>query len=74
VTDRERAVDYIAIFINAGACWEFYAPLDAVKTATGIRLGSVEICPDPDQPGVWLLKDGERTTRYRKAEPAEVTS
>jgi hypothetical protein len=72
VTDRERAIDYIAIFINADACWEFYAPLDATKTARGIRLGTVEIEPDPDKPGVWLLKDGDQITRYRKAEPTEV--
>ncbi len=72
MTDRERAIDYIAIFVGAGDRWRFFAPLDADATETGIRLGSVEIEPDPDEPGVWLLKDGDKVTRYRKAEPTEV--
>lgn len=72
MTDRERAKDYIAIFVGVGDRWEFFAPLDADRTATGIRFGSVEIEPDPTEPGVWLLKDGDEVTRYRKAEPTEV--
>lgn len=72
MTDRERAIDYIAIFVKAGACWEFYAPLDAERTATGLRFGSVEIEPDRSEPGVWLLKDDGKVTRYRKAKPTEV--
>lgn len=72
MTDRERAIDYIAIFVGLGDRWESCAPLDADRTATGVKFGTVEICPDPDEPGVWLLKDGDDVTRYRKAKPTEV--
>ena len=73
VTDRERAKQYIAIFIGAGDRWEFYIPVDADRTPTGIRLGTVEIGPDPDELGAWFLNDGETVKRYRKApEPTEV--
>lgn len=73
MTDRERAKNYIAIFIGAGDRWEFYIPVDADRTPDGIRLGTVEIGPDPDEHGAWLLRDGARITRYRKkSEPAEV--
>lgn len=72
MTDRERAKGYIAIFITVGDRWEFYIPVDADRTPTGIRLGTVEIEPDPNEPGEWLLKDGDKVTRYRKADPAEV--
>lgn len=72
MTDRERAKNYIAIFVGAGDRWRFFAPLDADATPTGIRLGTVEIEPNPDEPGVWLLKDGDQVTRYRKAKPIEV--
>lgn len=71
MTDRERAINYIAIFVGVGDRWEFFAPLDADRTATGIQFGAIEICPDPNQPGVWLLKDGDEVTRYRKAKPTE---
>ena len=72
MTDRERALDYIALFVGLGDNWEYNAPLDAPRTATGVRFGAIEICPDPNQAGVWLLKDGDKTTRYRKAKPTEV--
>lgn len=73
MTDRQRAKDYIAIFIGAGDRWEFYIPVDADRTPDGIRLGTVEIGPDPDESDAWFLKDGNQITRYRKKiEPVEV--
>ncbi len=68
MTDLDRAVQYIRIFVNVGADWQRYAPLDAdLVTDTSVRLGSVEFGPEPD--GTWWLKDLSTglERRYRKA-------
>lgn len=68
MTDVERAKQYIGIFLNAGdRGWEYYAPVDGVRTPRGIRIGTVEVWPHPDQPGVWRLDDGHDVRSYRAA-------
>lgn len=64
MTDRERAENYLAIFIKAGECWPFYVPVDGELTGKGVRIGSVELGPKPGEPGVWWLKDGDGPARY----------
>jgi hypothetical protein len=67
MTDRERAVQYIGIFIGLGDDWEYCAPVDGERTPDGLRLGSVEIGPDENRPGVWWLDDGTTRRHYQKA-------
>lgn len=67
MTDVERAKQYIAIFLNAGDRWEFYIPVDGRRTPRGVRIGTVEVWPHPDQPGVWRLDDGRDVHSYRTA-------
>ncbi|MGB3443838.1 MAG: hypothetical protein WBA97_34305 [Actinophytocola sp.] len=65
MTDRERAEQYLAIFIGLGEHWRTCAPVDGELTEQGIRIGDIELWPDVD--GTWLMQDGDRTTRYRQA-------
>lgn len=67
MTDRERALDYLAVFIKAGECWHFYVPVDGELTPAGVRIGSVELGPKPGEPGVWFLKDGDEPAKYYRA-------
>ncbi|GAB2964180.1 hypothetical protein [Saccharothrix stipae] len=68
--DRDRALNYIAIFIGLGDDWPSCAPVDGVRTERGIRIGTAEVWPDPEQSGTWLLDDGTNVKRYTKKEPA----
>jgi hypothetical protein len=67
MTDRERAIQYIGIFVGAGDRWEFFIPVDGERTDRGVRLDSVEIGPVPGRPGVWFLDDGTTTRNYSEA-------
>ncbi len=64
MTDVERAVQYIAIFINAGGRWRYFVPVDAdLVTDTSVRIGTCEMGPGDD--GRWWLKDlNAGTTRW----------
>jgi hypothetical protein len=71
VTEVERAVEYIGIFIGLGDDWPSCAPVDGKRTKRGIRISGIEIGPDTDQPGVWWLDDGVNPIRrYCKKETA----
>lgn len=65
MTARDRATQYIAIFIGLGEHWRSCAPVDGERTERGIRIDGVEVWPDAD--GSWLMQDGDQTTRFRKA-------
>lgn len=65
MTDRERAIEYIRIFINVGGHWRNYVPLDSVATETGLRIGTVLVGPGDN--GTWWLTEGYKTTWFRKA-------
>lgn len=70
MSEVERAENYIGIFIGLGDDWPSCAPVDGTRTPRGIRIGSIEIGPDTEQPGVWWLDDGiNPPRRYRKKEP-----
>lgn len=56
MTDRDRALDYIRIFINVGDRWRDYVPVDGDLTDTVLRLGTVEVWPGEDN--TWWLDDG----------------
>lgn len=56
MTDVERALEYIRIFINAGDNWKYYIPVDAdLITEDSVRIGAAEVGPGDD--GRWWLKD-----------------
>lgn len=68
MTDRERAFEYLKIFIGAGDRWRFYVPLDADLVAdTSVRIGTCEVGPGPD--GEWWLRDLSTglVRRYKRA-------
>jgi hypothetical protein len=65
MTDRERALDYIAIFVNVGDDWRKFVPLDGELLDNGLRIGTCELWPATG--GVWMLDDGESRTAYAKA-------
>lgn len=65
MTARERASQYIAIFIGLGDDWPSCAPVDSEPTERGICIDGIEVWPDSD--GSWLMQDGDKTTRFRKA-------
>lgn len=65
MTARERASQYIAIFIGLGDQWLSCAPVDGERTERGVRIDGIEVWPDTD--GTWLMQDGDQTTRFRKA-------
>jgi hypothetical protein len=67
VTELERAEQYIGIFVGVGDRWPEYVPVDGVRTPAGVRIGSVEVFPDPARSGVWLADDGARVRTYRAA-------
>jgi hypothetical protein len=64
MTDRERAVNYIRIFVGLGDNWRSCAPVDGVATGRGVRIGSCEVWPSFDEPGVWFLDDGRDIQRF----------
>jgi hypothetical protein len=69
VSELERAEQYIAIFVGLGDQWPSCAPVDGTRTKRGIRIGSIEVGPDPERPGVWWLDDGiNPVRRYRAKE------
>lgn len=65
MTARERASQYIAIFIGLGDNWPSCTPVDGERTVRGVRIDGIEVWPDSD--GTWLMQDGDQTTRFRKA-------
>ncbi len=65
MTARERASQYVAIFIGLGDTWRSCAPVDGERTARGIRIDGIEVWPDTD--GTWLMQDGTRRTRFAPA-------
>jgi hypothetical protein len=68
MNDRERAEDYIGIFVGAGERWRIYVPVDGTPTKRGVRIGSCEVWPSISEPGVWCLDDGADVHRYRAKE------
>lgn len=62
MTDRERALEYIAIFANVGDQWRGYIPLDSEPTPTGVRIGTCEIWRGTGK--TWWLDDGETQKCY----------
>jgi hypothetical protein len=65
MTARERASQYIAIFINVGEKWRGYVPVDGERTERGIRIDGIEVWPNTD--GTWLMQDGDQLTRFAAA-------
>lgn len=56
MTDLERAIAYIRIFVNVGAAWRSFVPVDAdIVTADSIRIGDVAL--GPGEGGRWWVKD-----------------
>jgi hypothetical protein len=65
MTARDRASQYVAIFIGRGDDWRSCAPVDGERTERGIRIDGIEVWPDDD--GTWLMQDGDRLTRFAPA-------
>ena len=68
MTDVERAIEYLAIFINVGDKWRNFVPVDGEMIGVNrVRIGSVEVWPEGDCGDSWRLYDGEQVRRFRKA-------
>jgi hypothetical protein len=65
MTDRERALDYVAIFINVGDDWRKYAPIDGKLRGNGVKIGTMWVTRTAG--GSWLLDDGQTRTVYTRA-------
>jgi hypothetical protein len=68
MTDLERAIAYLRIFVGAGPAWRNYVPVDAdIVTADSVRIGTVEVGPGED--GRWWVKDlsAGTTSWYQRA-------
>jgi hypothetical protein len=67
MTDRERAIEYIRIFINVGDSWQGYVPVEGELTEAGVRIGDCELGPAPGEDGTWFLNDGGTVSWFRAA-------